>query len=274
MERPHMPDVLETLTDGIATLTLNRPDRFNAFDVPFITEFRQAFERTIKRNDVDGLVISGAGRAFCAGGDVSAMREHLDKNPKQLFLDLTGEFHPVIQGIRRTPKPVVAAVNGPAAGGGYGLALACDLRIASTDARFQPAYSRLGIVPDGGLTFFLPRMVGQGHAQRIILRDDVVKADEALRMGLVDRVVAPADLLATAVGDCRKLADQPPDSFRFTKELLAHSMMVELDAQLDRERRRIALAGSQPALKEGVLAFFEKREPDFRGRKTPVPKAR
>lgn len=269
-----MRDVLEELNDGIATITLNRPDRFNAFDVPFITEFRHAFESTIKRADVDGVVIAGAGKAFCAGGDVSAMREHLEKNPKQLFLDLTGEFHPVIQGIRRTAKPVVAAINGAAAGGGYGLALACDLRVAAPEARFQPAYSRLGIVPDGGLTFFLPRMVGFGHAQRIILRDDPVKGEEALRIGIVDRLVPQHELRAAAQADCRKLANQPPDSFRLTKELLAHSMMADLDAQLDRERRRISLAGSQAALKEGVMAFFEKREPNFRGVKATAPKTR
>lgn len=269
-----MPDVLEELKDGIATITLNRPDRFNAFDVPFITEFRSVFESTIKRSDVDGVVLSGAGKAFCAGGDVSDMREHLDKNPKQLFLDLTGQFHPVIQGIRRTPKPVVAAVNGPTAGGGYGLALACDLRVASPEARFQPAYSRLGIVPDGGLTFFLPRMVGFGHAQRIILRDDPVKSEEALRLGIVDRIVPQAELRAAAHEDCRKLANQPPDSFRLAKELLAHSMMADLDAQLDRERRRIALAGSQAALREGVMAFFEKRQPNFRQSTAATPKAR
>ncbi|HEX9816762.1 MAG TPA: enoyl-CoA hydratase-related protein, partial [Candidatus Thermoplasmatota archaeon] len=176
--------------------------------------------------------------------------------------------------IRKTPKPVVAAVNGPAAGGGYGLALSCDLRLAAPEARFQPAYSRLGIVPDGGLTFFLPRMVGFGHAQRIILRDDVVKAEEALRIGIVDRIVPLPELTAAAVADCRKLANQPPDSFRLTKELLTRSMLSDLDAQLDRERRRIALAGSQDALKEGVAAFFEKREPNFRARKTTPPQTR
>lgn len=266
-----MPEVLEELNDGIATITLNRPDRFNAFDVPFITSFRKVFEETARREDVEGLVITGAGKAFCAGGDVSAMREQLDRNPKQLFLDLTGQFHPLIQGIRKSPKPVVAAINGPAAGGGYGLALSCDLRIATPDARFQPAYSRLGIVPDGGLTYFLPRMVGHGHAQRIILRDDVVKSEEALRLGLVDRIVPATELPSAAIQDCRKLADQPPESFRLAKELLAHSVLGELDAQLDRERRRIALAGSQPAFREGVTAFFEKREPRFRARKaTPA----
>lgn len=269
-----MSDVLEEMRDGIATITLNRPEKFNAFNVPFVTEVRSVVEATLKRSDVEGVVITGAGKAFCAGGDVSAMREHLDKNPKQLFLDLTGQFHPIIQAIRKSPKPVVAGVNGPAAGGGYGLALCCDLRVASPDARFQPAYSRLGIVPDGGLTFFLPRMVGFGHAQRIILRDDVVKAEEALRLGLVDRIVPSAELQAAAFADCRRLADQPPDSFRLTKELLAHSMLAELDAQLDRERRRISLAGSQAALREGVTAFFEKREPDFRQRKVAAPKTR
>lgn len=262
-----MPDVREELYDGIATLTLNRPDRFNAFDVPFIAEFRRVFERTVERDEVEGLVITGAGKAFCAGGDVSAMRDHLEKNPKKLFLDLTGEFHPVIEGIRSSGKPVVAAVNGAAAGGGYGMALACDLRVASPDASFRPAYSRLGIVPDGGLTYMLPRMIGFGHAQRLILRDDAVKAEEALRLGLVDRIVPATELLATAVAEARHLADQPPESFAATKRVLAQSMLPELKRHLALERREIALAGARPALREGVASFFEKRRPNFRRRR-------
>ncbi|HLE46666.1 MAG TPA: enoyl-CoA hydratase-related protein, partial [Candidatus Thermoplasmatota archaeon] len=246
----------------------NRPDKYNAFDPTFIKAIRDAFEPTVRRNDVEALVLTGAGKAFCAGGDVTAMRGALERNPQKLFEDLTEHLHPIIAGIRKATKPVVAAINGPTAGGGLGLALACDLRIAAPTASFKPAYSKLGIVPDGGATYFLPRLVGFGIAQRIILRDETVKADEALRVGLVDGIVAADKVVEAAWQAARRLADQPPESFRLTKELLNLSYLPDLEPQLERERRRNATSAKGPWLKEGVAAFFEKREPNFRRPRT------
>lgn len=266
MARFAMSDVLAENRDGVLVLTLNRPEKYNAFDVPFIKTIRGAFEKENHRKDVDAIVLTGAGKAFCAGGDVSAMREVLKDHPSQLFEQLTEQFHPLILDIRKTEKPVVAAINGPVAGGGYGLALACDQRIASTTASFTPAYSKLGIVPDGGITAFLPRFVGIGTAQRIILRDATIKSDEALLLGLVDEVVPPEQVLGTAVEVARKMGSYPMESFRLTKELINLSCYADLEVQLERERRRNASSAKGPWLAEGVTAFFEKREPVFHKR--------
>lgn len=258
-----MADVLTENRDGVLVLTFNRPEKYNAFDVPFIKSIRQAFETMGHRKDVDAIVLTGAGKAFCAGGDVAAMRESLKGNPSKLFLELTEQLHPLILDIRKHEKPVVGALNGPVAGGGYGLALACDHRVASPDARFTPAYSRLGIVPDGGITALLPRLVGFGVAQRIILRDETVGAEEAQRLGLVDEVVPAGRLMDRAVDVARRFGAHPMESFRWTKELLNASLLGDLETQLERERRRNAESAKGPWLVEGVSAFFEKREPVF-----------
>lgn len=261
-----MTDVLAENRDGVLILTFNRPDRFNSFDVPFIKQIRQTFEKLGHGQDVDAIVLTGAGKAFCAGMDLNAARTALKERPSQLILDLTEHLHALIIDIRKLAKPVVAAVNGAVAGGGYGLALACDQRIAGSNVSFTTAYSKLGISPDGGSTAFLPRIVGFGHAQNIILRDRSVKGEEALRLGLVDELVEPEKTLERAVEVARKMGAFPMESFRYTKELLNQSFLGELEIQLDRERRRIAEAAKGPWLAEGVAAFFEKREPVFRKR--------
>lgn len=263
--------VLVDVRDGIATLTLNKPDRYNAFDPPFIKEIRRQFEETGRRADVDGIVFTGAGKAFCAGGDINSMKAALARDPQRLFEDLTEHLHPVVAGIRKLGKPVVGALNGPVAGGGFGLALACDVRVGTESTSFKPAYSKLGICPDGGLTFFLPRVIGFARAQRTILFDETIKAPEAIQLGLLDRLVPPGELLAAAQADCARLAQHPQESFRLTKELLNMSYLPDLDLQLERERRRNAASARGPWLKEGVAAFFEKREPAFRPKKASPP---
>jgi 2-(1,2-epoxy-1,2-dihydrophenyl)acetyl-CoA isomerase len=251
-------------TEAIARLTLNRPDRYNAFDPALIRALRQAFTQTAADEAVHGLVVTGAGKAFCAGGDVASMRQALDEDPKALFLELTGELHPLVKAMRACPKPVVAAVNGPVAGGGLGVALACDWRVAAPTASFKPAYAKLGIVPDGGASFFLPRLVGWGHANRIILADATVGAEEAQRIGLVDQVVDGDRLVASAQERAARLASLPPQTFAETKALLNETHMANLDGQLARERELNAASAARPALREGVTAFFEKRDPRFR----------
>lgn len=268
-----MPDVLTENRDGVLLLTMNRPEKFNSFDVPFIKQIRATFEKLGHGQDVDAIVLTGAGKAFCAGMDLTAARAALHEKPSQLILDLTEHLHALVIDVRKLAKPVVAALSGAVAGGGYGLALACDQRIASTDATFTTAYSKLGISPDGGMTAFLPRMVGHGIAQRIILRDETLDAERALELGLVDEVVEPAKAVDRAVEVARKLGGFPMESFRYTKELLNQSSLGELEIQLDRERRRIAEAAKGPWLAEGVNAFFEKREPVFRKRDKLVKNA-
>lgn len=261
-----MSDVLTEIRDGVLVLTLNRADRYNAFDVPFIKQIRATFEKMGHQQDVDAVVLTGAGKAFCAGGDVRAMKEALAERPSKLFEELTEQLHPLILDIRKLPKPVIGALNGAVAGGGYGLALACDHRVAATTCSFTPAYSQLGIVPDGGITAFLPKIVGAGIAHRIILNDETVRAEDALRLGLVDEVVAPDGLVARAVDVAKKMGAYPMESFRLTKELLNASSYPGLEVQLDAERRRNATSAKGPWLAEGVNAFLEKRKPVFRKR--------
>jgi 2-(1,2-epoxy-1,2-dihydrophenyl)acetyl-CoA isomerase len=258
--------VLVELDDGVATLTINRPERYNAFDVELIRALRRAYKSALADHEVEAIVLTGAGKAFCAGGDVRSMREALIEDPKALFMSLTAELHPLIIGIREGAKPVVAAVNGAVAGGGFGLALACDWRTAAPTAMFKPAYAKLGIVPDGGVTFLLPRIAGWGIANRIIMDDANVSSKDALHWGLVDEIVDADVLLTTARARARKLADLPPKTFAWTKLLLNQSLLSGLPEQLERERKRNADSAAEPALQEGVAAFFEKRSPVFNAR--------
>lgn len=259
-----MPLVLTEVRDGVLTLTMNRPDRYNAMNTELLAELLDKFVRETARDDVHAVVITGAGKAFCAGGDVAAMKESLGKDPKGLVWGLTANLHPLIVAIRRLGKPVVAALNGAVAGGGYGLALACDQRVASDTCTFTPAYRRLGIVPDGGITAFLPRLIGFGHAQRIILNDERIDAQQAFGMGMVDRVVSSANLLFEAHTVAHTLADFPQQSFAQTKELLNRSALAGFEEQLDRERKWNAESAAGPWFAEGVNSFFEKRKPVFR----------
>ncbi len=254
--------------DGIRTLRLNRPDRYNAFNVPLINALRERFDEAASDDTVDGIVLAGAGKAFCAGGDVKAMRDAVESTggAEDLFLALTEHLHPLIEAIRGCPKPVVAAVHGAVAGGGFGLALSCDWRVGSPNASFKPAYATLGIVPDGGLTFFLPRIAGWGIANRIVMADVPVGADDAHHWGLLDEVVEADHAHTRAVARARRLADLPTESFAETKALLNRTLAQDLTTQLADERQRNAASAARPTLSEGLAAFFEKRDPRFRNR--------
>lgn len=260
------PLVLTEDADGIRTLTLNRPDRYNAFNVPLIRTLRDSFSEAVDADDVEGIVLSGAGKAFCAGGDVKAMKEAVDDrgSAQELFLALTEHLHPLIESVRGSPKPVVGAIQGAVAGGGFGLALSCDWRVGTPETSFKPAYAKLGIVPDGGLTYFLPRIAGWGIANRIVMADAPVGSEDAYRWGLLDEVVASADVRTRAVARARRFADLPPATFAETKALLNQSLAHDLTSQLAEERRRNADSAGRPTLSEGLAAFFAKRDPDFR----------
>lgn len=252
--------------DGIRTLTLNRPDRYNAFDVPLVKALRDTFDAAAGDATVQGIVLTGAGKAFCAGGDVKAMRQAVEEtgSAKELFLALTEHLHPLIAAIRTCPKPVVGAIHGAVAGGGFGLALACDWRVGTPHTSFKPAYATLGILPDGGLTFFLPRIAGWGIANRIVLADVPVGPDDAHRWGLLDEVVEADRVRTRAAARARRLADLPPESFAATKELFNRTLAQDLPTQLSDERERNAASAGRPTLREGLTAFFEKRDPVFR----------
>jgi 2-(1,2-epoxy-1,2-dihydrophenyl)acetyl-CoA isomerase len=267
------PPELNTLQieiDGqIGTLTLDRPDAFNAMSPEMIGELTVAFAWLADRAPLRALIVTGAGKAFCAGGDVTWFRKGVEDDG----IDLPSEvrrgaeaLHAAIVDLRRIPFPVIAAVNGPAAGAGFSLALACDTRIASKTAFFACAYGRIGASPDGGMTYFLPRVVGPSRALELLLDDPNLSAAEALEEGLVREVVAPDELLASARARAEKLAEKAPHYVRMAKRLCGVSIENSLTEHLQLERHGIADSMATEDLRNGVEAFFGGGTPVFEGR--------
>ena len=257
-----MPDVEVRREGAVAIVTLARPDVFNAFTLAMVRELRARLEELTRDASVGAIVLTGAGKAFCAGGDVDEMYRNLHR-AEHHFLDLTADHHAVVRLLVEGPKPVVCALNGVAAGGGFGLALCGDLRIASQHARFKPAYFRLGVAPDGGSTWLLPRLVGFTRAQELLFHDRVVKADEALALGLVHEVVPHERLMERAMDEARTLAAGPAFALAAAKRLMADTTSNDVPTQLALERTLNAKSGGTPEFAEGARAFKEKREPRF-----------
>jgi 2-(1,2-epoxy-1,2-dihydrophenyl)acetyl-CoA isomerase len=268
------PPELDTLSievDGdIGTLTLDRPDSLNAMSPEMIFELTVASGWLADQAPLRGLVVTGAGeRAFSSGGDVSWFKGGVDDPEIDLPANVrrgAEVLHQAIVDFRRIPYPVIAAVNGVAAGAGFSLALMCDIRIASTNAAFVCAYGRIGASPDGGMTYFLPRVVGPAKALELLLNDPLLSADQALEMGIVSKVVAPDELLSEARAKARKLAVKAPHYVRMAKRLIGESLDNSLTEHLQVERHGIADSMDTEDLREGVTAFFEGREAKFTGR--------
>jgi 2-(1,2-epoxy-1,2-dihydrophenyl)acetyl-CoA isomerase len=258
-----MPDGLRVEVDGaVATLTLDRPEALNALTVPLKVALLGALETIAADRTVRAVILTGAGRAFCAGQDL-AEREQPDAAP--LDVELRERYNPIVRALRSMGQPVIAAVNGVAAGAGASLAFACDLRIAAADARFVLAFGRIGLVPDTGATWFLPRLIGASRAAELALIGDPVSADDALRIGLVHRVVAGDQLLAEARAMADRLAASAPLALAMTKAALERSWSIDLDKALDDEARLQGLAGATADHAEGLAAFRDKRPPRFTG---------
>ena len=258
-----MADGLRVEVDGaVALLTLDRAEALNALTVPLKAALLTTLERIAADRTVRVVVLTGAGRAFCAGQDL-AEREQPDAAP--LDVELRERYNPIVRALRSMGQPVIAAVNGVAAGAGASLAFACDLRIAAADARFVLAFGRIGLVPDSGATWFLPRLVGSARAAELALIGDPVSADEALRIGLVHRVVPGESLMAEARALADRLAASAPGALAMTKAALELSWSLELDAALDEEARLQGIAGASADHAEGLAAFREKRPPRFTG---------
>lgn len=253
------------LAEGVATITLNRPETYNALNRQLGEELVQAVEKCADDPTVRAVILTGAGRAFCSGGDLKAARDYLGKNPSHYFRDLTKLLHRLISDIRHLPRPVIAAVNGAAGGAGFSLAMACDLRIAAEGARFRQAYTSNGLAPDGGWTTFVPLLAGLGRANEMLYLDPVIDAGQALAYGLVNAVVPDADLARTALDWATKLASGPTRSFAQAKALINASFLAGLEAQMERERQAITACGGTEDFREALTAFFEKRPPAFRG---------
>jgi enoyl-CoA hydratase/carnithine racemase len=253
--------------DGIATLTLNRPDRLNALGDTLREDLLDALTRAGADPEVRVMVLTGAGRGFCAGGDVKAMNEAKEgSRERPLGEKIAPGRDRTLLAMREAPQPIIAAVNGAAAGAGMNLALACDLRIASTAAKFSQAFVKRGLHPDWGGTYFLPRVVGMARACELIFTGDVIDAAEALRLGLVSRVVEPEALMATAYDLARRIAAGPPVAIRLAKGSLYRNADADLPAALERETFAQNVCFDTEDAREGIRAFVEKRAPVFRGR--------
>lgn len=252
--------------NNVATVTMNRPDALNALSLQLTVDLDAAFRKAI----VDGaraVLLTGNGRAFCSGGDLREMQAMWQKEGRiEAFLeDPLGALHGVIRLIRETPIPFVAAVNGVCAGAGVNFALACDIVISSEDASFREAFVRIGLSPDCGGTFFLPRAVGEKIAAELFLTGDAVSAERALQIGMINKVV-PAEELAVEAGKfAAKLALGPTGSFGRIKRMLNASFSNDLVEQLALEHECQIESGKSADFKEGVAAFFEKRPPGFNG---------
>jgi 2-(1,2-epoxy-1,2-dihydrophenyl)acetyl-CoA isomerase len=256
-------DGLRVEVDGsVATLTLDRPEALNALTVPVKVALREALETLAGDRSVRAVILTGAGRAFCAGQDLA---EREQPNAAPLEVEVRLRYNPIIRAMRSMGQPVIAAVNGVAAGAGASLAFACDLRIAADDARFVLAFGRIGLVPDSGATWFLPRLVGPAKAAELALVGEAVDAAEALRIGLVSRVVPGDQLLAEARAVAVRLAEAAPLALALTKEALHRSATIDLDEALEGEAKLQGIAGASSDHAEGLAAFREKRPPRFTG---------
>lgn len=248
--------------DGVLTLTLNRPDALNSFTVEMKDELLAALREAGRDREVRALIVTGAGRAFSAGQD---LKERQSPGAADLGTELRARYNPIILALRRLEKPIVAAVNGVAAGAGFSIAMACDIVIASDRASFIQAFSRVGLVPDTGSTWLLPRLVGYGRAAEMAFTGDPVDAATAERVGLVNRVVGHDRLIEEASALARRLAASAPLALGLTKRALNRALEGSLEAALEYEAQLQAVAGRSADHREGVAAFVEKRQPRFTG---------
>ena len=258
--------VLLTRAAGVATLTLNRPEAFNALDM---TLGRDLFHAVLEADDdaaVRAIVVTGAGKAFCAGGDVKAFADNLD-HIGALIKELTTYLHGAVSRLCRSEKPVIMAINGVAAGGGMSLALAGDLVLAAESARFTMAYAKIAATPDGSSTYYLPRLIGVRRALELYLTNRALSAREAQEWGLITRVVPDGELASAADALARELAQGPTRAFGGAKRLFHQSTWESLETQMELEAQAIAASGRTDDFRAGVTAFANKQPaPPFRGR--------
>ncbi|HQT76850.1 MAG TPA: 2-(1,2-epoxy-1,2-dihydrophenyl)acetyl-CoA isomerase PaaG [Rhodopila sp.] len=257
--------ILQTREPGWAMITLNRPDRLNAFNRAMHGALADALAALDADESCRAVLLTGAGRGFCAGQDLSDL--DAGDGPPDLGDTIERFYNPLIRRLRGMTKPVVCAVNGIAAGAGANVALACDIVLAARSAKFVQAFSKIGLVPDSGGTWFLPRLVGDARARALMLLAEPVTAEQAEGWGMIWRAVDDAALLAEARALTVRLAAMPTQGLALTRQALTQSGANTLDAQLDLERDFQRQAGRTPDYAEGVRAFLEKRSPMFTGRK-------
>ncbi len=259
-------DVIVEIADRLAVVTLNRPDKLNALSDAMIDATVACLRRCATDPDVGAVLLTGAGRGFCAGGDVGAMRGAGERATFEAYVDRQHEMHELAWLLATIPKVTIAAVNGPAAGAGLGIALSCDLTFASDRARFGTAFARVGFGGDFGTTWQLTRRVGPAKAKELFFLAEMVDAAEALRLGLVNRVFPHDTMLAEVRAVADRIAHGPLVSYRYMKQNVDFALTSDFRTMLDREAVTHLRCGQTEDHREGVAAFLEKRAPRFRGR--------
>ena len=254
--------VLFEIKDGIAFITLNRPARMNALNMEMALELQQRLDECAGKKEVRAVYLTGAGRAFCAGQDLKGAVESQGRGLDKI---LTEGYNPIVTKIRYMPKPVVAAVNGVAAGAGASLALLCDVVVAAHSAAFVQAFSKIGLIPDSGGTYILPRLVGSQRASALALLGDLISAEQAENMGMIYKVYTDQEFTQASLAIAKKLAEMPTTALGLIKQALNISGGNTLEAQLDLENELQQQALKTTDFKEGIDSFLNKRVPRFKG---------
>jgi 2-(1,2-epoxy-1,2-dihydrophenyl)acetyl-CoA isomerase len=254
--------ILEQL-NGISTIRMNRPKEMNTLNFGLTKDLLNALEVCWDDGGTKAIVITGSGKAFCAGGDVAAFKSATDIG--DATRQMTKDFGPLISGIRRMSKPVIAMINGACMGAGLSLAAACDLRICAVSAVFRQAYTSVGLTPDGAWGLHVPLLIGFGRASELIFSDPLIDAKRAYEIGLVTEVVDDSELEAKTMEKARRMARGPLNAFAIAKDNLNRAMFALLESQLEQERLGIMKAGRTLDAREGIAAILERRKPEFRG---------
>ncbi|MEM9824562.1 MAG: enoyl-CoA hydratase-related protein [Bacteroidota bacterium] len=257
-----MESLLYRLEDGVAKITLNRPTVYNSFNREMALGLQDYLKSCEKDSEVRAIYLTGAGKAFCAGQD---LQEVIDPEGPHLTSIVSQHYNPIIELLREIEKPIIAAVNGAAAGAGANIALACDIVIATESAYFMQAFSKIGLIPDSGGTFFLPRIIGFQRAAALMMLAEKVSAKEAAQMGMIYKSVPDDEFETFTMGIATKLAKMPTRGLGLTKRALNYSLTNDLTTQLGIEEQLQTSAGNTHDYQEGVQAFLEKRKPQFKG---------
>lgn len=264
-----MPEaVTQDLDSGVLTLTMNWPDRLNVLGGEMVEGLTAGFKRAAEDGEVRSVILQGAGKHFCAGGDIQLMQDWVAMETaarQEQFRMFIGRFHVAIHAMQSLPKPVIGSLHGAVAGAGLSIAMGCDLAVAADDAVFTLAYIKIGTSPDGGGTYHLPRMVGLKKAMEIAMLGDRFDADTALSLGLVNKVVPASEREQEARALALRLAEGPTVALGRTKALLQASITSDLDTQLELEKEGFAHSAAAQDFSEGMWAFMEKRSPKFTG---------
>jgi len=257
--------IIFTAAGSIATIKLNRPEKLNAFGGPMREEILAVLEQVAADDQIRVVIVTGEGRGFSAGGDIQHLKQLRDNQDETGFRNILAQGQKITRTMRSLPKPVIAAVNGPCAGAGLSFALGCDIRIASDAAKFGPSFALIGLHPDWGGSWFLPKLVGTAKACELVFTGTMISAQEAEKIGLINRVVQPDQLLPIVNELAEKIAKNPPGALRLAKESIYRGVTSDLETAFAREIEVQMECFYSEDFLEGVTAFLEKRQPRFKG---------